>query len=513
MTRPGSLARNVLSNWLGIPISVAYGLIITPIVVRALDTQLYGVWSFLNGLLVYSDLLYAGLGSALIKYVAQYRAQQDQPAINRLVSVVTGIYGLIGIVCFVAMAAISVAVPHIFAEPLPADAARAASATCLVLGAQLFFVFVGSAFSGLICGHERYDLVNIATIGTVALRFVAVPLVLQSGEDPLFRLAVVTASAAAIQTLIFAAIAYRTVPRLALRAVRCRFDDLRMLYGFGLPSFFIMLAVRLISFSDTTVIGIMLGASSVAIYALSLQLMEYARAAVGGFTSVLLPRLTLMTTRGDMAAVRESYLSATRLACFLTAWLVSTLMIVGPSFLNRWVGETFGEPSRWVLAFLAIAAFGQVLSIHAPFGFYQAMHLVKFPARVLTLEAVLNVALSLWLAPRLGIMGVALATALPAVLISTVVLPPYLCRHLQLPLRALIVGSILPGALMFIANAVVLYLSRLIITPESYPAIAAHSLISFPVALLVFMTTFPASERRALRELLTVLRKTTPRHA
>ena len=78
MTRPGSLARNVLSNWIGIPITVAYGLVITPIIVRALDTELYGVWSFLNGLLMYSDLLYVGLGSALIKYVAQHRANDDQ---------------------------------------------------------------------------------------------------------------------------------------------------------------------------------------------------------------------------------------------------------------------------------------------------------------------------------------------------------------------------------------------------------------------------------------------------
>ena len=35
-------------------------------------------------------------------------------------------------------------------------------------------------------------------------------------------------------------------------------------------------------------------------YALPLQLMEYARATVGGFTSVLLPRLTELTTRGDL---------------------------------------------------------------------------------------------------------------------------------------------------------------------------------------------------------------------
>jgi O-antigen/teichoic acid export membrane protein len=510
---PGSLARNVLTNWLGIPVSVAYGLIITPIIVRALDTELYGVWSFLNGLLMYSDLLYVGLGSALIKYVAQHRTNDDQAGMNRLISVVTGIYGVLGVVCFAVMAGMSAVVPYAFAEPLSAEAARAASATCLLLGAQLFFVFVGSAFSGLIFGHNRYDLVNVVYIATVAMRFIAIPLILASGHDPLFRLALLTSATAAIQTLMLAAIAYRLVPRLSVRLVRCRLDELRMLYGFGVPSFFILFAVRLVSFSDTTIIGIMLGASSVALYALPLQLMEYARATVGGFTTVLLPRLTELTTRGDLAAVREAYLSATRIACFLTAWLAATLMTIGPAFLNRWVGDTFGAPAQWVLIFLAVAAFGQVLTTHAPLGFYQAMHLVVFPAKVLMLEALVNLGLSIWLAPRFGIAGVALATALPAVCISATVLPPYLCRKLGVPIRTFIAASVLPGGVMFVANAVVLYLSGLVITGESYPAIGARALISLPVALLVFLGTFPAPERRALWGLLAVVRRTAPRPA
>jgi O-antigen/teichoic acid export membrane protein len=511
MTRPGSLARNVLSNWLGIPISVAYGLIITPIIVRALDTELYGVWSFMNGLLMYSDLLYVGLGSALIKYVAQHRANADQPAINRLISVVGGIYGVIGIVCLAIMSAMSAVVPYVFAEPLSADAARAASGACVLLGAQLFFVFVGSTFSGLICGHDRYDLVNMVAIATVGLRFLAIPLVLDSGHDPLFNLAVLTCTSAALQTLTLAAIAYRLVPRLSVRIVRWRVDELRMLYGFGLQSFFIILAVRLVSFSDTTIIGIMLGASAVALYALPLQLMEYGRSAVGGFTGVLLPRLTLLTTRGDMTSMREAYLSANRIACFLTAWLGAALMTLGPAFLNRWVGEEFGTPAQWVLLFLAIAAFGQVLSTHAPLGFYQAMDLVSFPAKVLMLEALLNLGLSIWLAPRLGITGVALATAIPAVCVSAVVLPPYLCRHLQLPIRTFFVSSVLPGGLMFVATAVVLDVSGLVITAHSYPAIIARAARSIPVGLLVFFGTFPPQERRAAAALLTTLRRITPR--
>lgn len=176
-------------------------------------------------------------------------------------------------------------------------------------------------------------------------------------------------------------------------------------------------------------------------------------------------------------------------------------MTVGPTFLNRWVGDTFGAPAQWVLVFLAIAAFAQVLSMHAALPFYQAMHVVAFPAKVLMLEALMNLGLSIWLAPRLGITGVALATALPA-LFSAVVLPPYLSRQLAVPIRPFLAASVLPGALMFVVTSVVLYLSGLVITAESYPAIVLRLAIGVPVALLMFLVTFPADERRAVRGLL-----------
>jgi O-antigen/teichoic acid export membrane protein len=257
----------------------------------------------------------------------------------------------------------------------------------------------------------------------------------------------------------------------------------------------------------------LLGASSVAIYALPLLLMEYARAIVGGFTSVWLPRLTVLTTHGDLTAVRDLYLRANRIACFLTAWLASGLITVGPAFLNRWIGDAFGAPAQWVLIFLALAAFAQVLTIHAPLGFYQAMHLVAFPAKVLMLEALANLALSAWLAPRFGLPGVALATALPALFISAIVLPPYLCRKLGVPTRRFITAVVLPGAVMLVANSVVLYFAGLVLPADTYPAIAVRSLLSIPVAGCVFLATFPVEERRALWEIFAVVRGTTARVA
>src|SRR5258708_28706659 len=86
------MARATMVNWVATLLTILYAFFITPVVIRALNTDLYGVWSFLNGLLAYTILFYVGLGAAYIKYLSQYRALDDRPACARIDSVVLLLY-------------------------------------------------------------------------------------------------------------------------------------------------------------------------------------------------------------------------------------------------------------------------------------------------------------------------------------------------------------------------------------------------------------------------------------
>src|ERR1700724_2241003 len=87
-----SRGRSVYANWANTAAAILYTLIITPIVVRSLGAERYGVWSFLNGFLAYSDLLYLGLGASLVRYVAEHVERREFAQLRRLVSVVWTIY-------------------------------------------------------------------------------------------------------------------------------------------------------------------------------------------------------------------------------------------------------------------------------------------------------------------------------------------------------------------------------------------------------------------------------------
>lgn len=490
-----SLLTNVASGWVGLAVSLATTLIVTPVVVHALDRELYGLWSWLNGLLMYTDLLYFGLGSAVIKTVAHLRTREDLPAIGRLISVVASIYGTLGVICFATFIWIGHAFPSLLAEPLSPGASRQAFVTCVILGGQLLMVFTGSAFSGLMAGYNRFDLINAVSVLSTLLRGGAILVTVRPGDHALQQLAIVSAATEVLRTILLVAIGSRLTRGIRIRPIRPRRSELQHLYGFGLQSFFVMFAVRIISSTDTTVIGVVLGASSVALYTLPLQLLEQMRSSVSSVSGVLLPSVTALATDGSSAAVREFYLSTTRITCFLAGGLAGTAIAIGPAFLSRWVGEQFGASAQWVLVYLAFTMFFQNLSIHSPLAFYQAFHLLRRPSLVLVAEAVANLSLSIWLARRIGVTGVALATVIPAVFVSTAILPHYLCRQLQVPIRRLVIEAVGPGLLLLAMTVALQWSAGLLIDSGTYIGIGLRALTSVPAAYLIFRLMFPEEEQ------------------
>ena len=495
--RNPSLVRNVLSNWTVTLAAVVYSLVITPVVIRALDAEMYGIWSFINGLIAYSDLLYLGLGSALIRYVAQFSARDDQAAINRLTSVVLTIFATLGFACLTAMLALSTRVPDLFAHPLPPETSRAATLTCILVGIQLCFFFIGSVFTAILLGHDRFDLVNLGRLLIIGGRFALIGFVL-AGPGPLLRLAAFMTVTTAAEIALLATLAWRINPRLRLRFTRPRRDELRLLYGFGFHSFLIVFAVKLISYTDTTVIGLTLGAASVGLYALPLQLIDYVRTALAGFATVFLPRLTVLHAKGDLSSLRAAFVQSSRIAAALAAFLLTNVVFLGTSFLSLWVGPEFGAPVRWVILCLAGATLLHVFLTIGPLSFYQAMHLLEVPERVLLFEAAGNLALSVVLAPLLGITGVAIATVAPAFFVSFMILPRYLCRKLSLSVWSFLHSSLRPALLITAAVAVTHWLAAPHVPVESFISLILRAVVTVPPAVAVAFVSLSSGEQRAV---------------
>jgi len=493
-------------NWISTLLSIVYALFITPLVIGVLDKDLYGVWSFLNGLLAYSSLFYVGLGAAFIKYLAQYKATNDRRAVNRLASVVLVIYGLIGVVCLLLSIGLAPFVPSLLAAPLGPEAARQTVVAFMLLGSRLLFMFVATVFSGVLIAEERIAtaaLVNIA--GTIG-RFIVVPLLLNHGL-PLITLAIIMTASAGVEATAMIVVAMRAVPSLRILPALPSLDELRMLYGFGFKAFFIDLSAWLVSYTDVVVIGLLIGAAGVAVYSVPLQLVTYGRVAVQGMTSALLPRLTAYETIGDRAALASAYTRVARVTNYVAGFIALNLLTLGVPFLRLWVGDEFADGSFAILTCLALAGYCQAVSTQTAVPFYQAMNALRAPVIVLLVEGGANLALSIWLAGPLGVAGVAVATLVPTLLISSVFLPANLCRRLQLRFKTLFTSAILPSLCLLAVGVLSNVLLDRAVPVSSYVLLILRGMINLGIAGAVAMTVLPREDTAIAGSLLHRLRR------
>ena len=74
------LLLNVLTNYVAKIATLATGFVMTPFMLHRLGADQFGLWVLVASVVAYGGLLDFGLSSAVVKYVARYRADRTYSA-------------------------------------------------------------------------------------------------------------------------------------------------------------------------------------------------------------------------------------------------------------------------------------------------------------------------------------------------------------------------------------------------------------------------------------------------
>jgi O-antigen/teichoic acid export membrane protein len=180
----------------------------------------------------------------------------------------------------------------------------------------------------------------------------------------------------------------------------------------------------------------------------------YASDVVQLLATVFTPMFSYLDAVGDRQRLRDTLVQGNRYSSFVAFSLAAALLVMGKSIIRVWVGPQY-ETSYGILVVLAIpmALFAaQAASPRVLYG--MARH--RTLAVALLVEGVANVALSILLLRRYGLLGVALGTAVPMAITSVFFLPAHVCRAVGLRLRDYLRDAHLYPLLLAIAFGLVL---------------------------------------------------------
>jgi O-antigen/teichoic acid export membrane protein len=216
-------------------------------------------------------------------------------------------------------------------------------------------------------------------------------------------------------------------PELRVQLTRPRREVLRNIWSYSFYVFLTTIAVQLVYQSDNLVVGAFITASAVTFYSIGNSLCRYTQQLVGAMTMTFTPAASTYEAAGDTVSLRALYYNGTRATMAISLPIVITLIIRGGSFIGVWMGPQYAKTSGTVLAILATALLFSLQNLPAGAIAY-GVEKHQAQAKWAVGEGIANLALSIVLARKFGIYGVAIGTLVPSLIVHLVMWPLYVSR-------------------------------------------------------------------------------------
>ena len=424
------MLRNVGSNWVVTLVGIAATYLLTPFVIHSLGQEGYGVWTLITALTGYMSLLALGVPMACVRYLAQHVAERDSRKVNEAIGSCAGLYLMMGF--FALLVGAGLTAMFLLVYDIPAGLQRDTLLACGLMVALASMAFIGLLPEGIMFAHHDFVLRNVIKIGGVLLR-----LSLTIGLLTLHASLIVLAS---VQLVCFAfdfSLSWLLIKRRypAIRISLRDFDRrmVRQILSFSLYVLLLNAGARLCFETDALVIGAFLGVGSIPYYTVANSLVVYLMDFVIAIAAVIMPMTTRLHTEGNMDQLKEIFLKWSKVALSLTVMVGLFLIVLGPRFLGWWIDASFEKPAGQVLQVLMVSSllFLPVRGVALPV--LMGLGHPRLPTLAFLATGILNLVLSVALARPLGLLGVALGTAIPNVLFAIVVLI-MACRELGISL-------------------------------------------------------------------------------
>lgn len=476
------LARNTAWNYASVAINVGVNVLLFRYVVSRIGETSAGIWLLLASLTGYLGLLQLGTIPAVTQLMAAHLERREQSLANQLASTTLALLAGLGLAPMILLPAAPMLARLL---RIPQDL-QAGAGLVFALGLISFAAAMpGQAFNAFLSGAQRQDRCGQAWMLSSALKLCGAIAVLEGGLG-LVGLVSMELGLVVLLDLVLGALAFRSIPGLRVSWRLVNGADFRRLVSFGGVLLIAGVCALFIEQSDRIVIGAFLPIAMVTYYAAAWKLYMLAYLAPTALLYALSPVAAALAARSDEESLRRVVMRLTKYSAALAILLVGVLAFSAGALLKLWMGDTFAghaNVARILLISFSVTAFN-----HAGFAALVGMRRVTTAVWAYSVpQAVLNLLISLVLVKPLGIAGVALGTAIPALALEPVFLA-ILMRELGLDWRTWWVDVVVPTlrpAVCFVPAAVcaALWQAPTAVSAAALAGAAGYAAVFFTLSL------------------------------
>jgi O-antigen/teichoic acid export membrane protein len=394
-------------------------LALTPYLIKHLGDESYGLWLLILSTLGWFNFIDLGFSSAIRREIAIALEKGDNHRINVVFSVAVVLFGALGIVAASCILVLAL-VPELLGVNV--DNQKTAAIALSILATKVLLDFIMNSFHGFFTAYLRMDIdANISLLCSLIKSALVFYLIVDFNiYGAVF--ATIAADVVAHCLKVYYAIKLNNGFKFSIKFVN--FNEIKYLFSYSKHLVAAGIANIILRRSDPVVISHVLGLKFVALYGVINNLINQIESLVEAIVGVFNPMLNRLVARNGV--IDEVFKHVVDVNFFVVILLYTPLAILAEDFVFLWIGSEYAQYA----SLASILGFAYICkSISRPIGallLAQANH--KLMSAVSLFGAILNISLSITLAYKWGLFGVAVATAV-SFFISEVLLNFWLLRR------------------------------------------------------------------------------------
>lgn len=497
---------NTLSNYWTLGANMVMMAILMRIQYTHIPYQDYGFWSLIWSIFGYSLLLDFGFGVSVQKYTSQVSVTGDWKKYNSLISTIFFTYCALAVVLAAVVVVLSLYLDTLFNFQAGSDIAYYRK-VFLIFGLGTSFLFPFGFFSEMLTGMQMIRLRNRVELTFTTINFFGMAAVILSGFG-LVAMVYVAIGSHIGKNLVLGILSLRKIEGLSIRLSHARIGLLKEVASFSLFAYLITFSNLIVFNTDQIVISAFASVELVALYQAAAKIALIFKNFSTQFNENLGPLAAIFHTNEQHDELAKMQLVTTRVVGFIATLMLIPLIAYMKPLLIIWLDLTAID-TQICAVILLISMYFFVLFRSGSVKILLMSGREKELSKVALIECAANFIISVILVKRIGIIGVAIGTLTPNIILGLTYNIPVISRasHISIPkfLSATVSRTFITGVIAFSLS----YALLLIHYPDNLLILFVYCCVSCLFFLVVFLVIGLSKDER--RQMLTMIRDRSAR--
>ena len=412
------LKAGIILNYLFIVLSNAASIVLTPLLLKGMGTDTYGLY-----ILVFTNIsLFAvadfGIGTSVIRDVAAYCVKVEREELSSYLSSIFWAYMGFAVAALAICAVFTAVAPTVFKNAILPQFTGTFRLMFMLASGNVFLLFFQNYLFSIITGHERVAFTRLINIFKIIIRTAAIFLVAVSSRSffsphIIFFIDIVLTALVVLSFYIY--VRKKLEVRLKIFHLK-NFGSgfYRQKIGRMLLLYTVPISESLYWSTCNSVIAMLISSESVGVFSIAVTFVTIFIQIAATLSYLNLPTVTELRLSDNKVEFNKFMLKTGRTNILLLSVILVGFIAAGKTFLDIWIGLDF-DIAYYLAAIMMVSHYLYLSESMLEMVLFSDNKYL-FKAVITAAATVVNIILVVWLTGFFGIVGAALA-----VLITTFV--------------------------------------------------------------------------------------------